>query len=57
MRGQRASQVTVPMQFKATQLVVAIAVWANAIIARGAHPNQSILLPNNASEKCYITIG
>ena len=47
----------VPTQFKATQLVVAIAVWANAISARGAHPNLSILLLNNASEQYYITIG
>jgi hypothetical protein len=50
----------VPTQFKATQLVVAIAVWANAISARGAHPNLSpyflimhqnnvmLLLDNNA---------
>ena len=48
---------SVPTQFKATQLVVAIAVWANAISARGAHPNQSILLLNNASEQYYTTIG
>ena len=47
----------IPTQFKATQLVVAIAVWANAISARGAHPNLSILLLNNASEQYYITIG
>ena len=49
--------IHVPTQFKATQLVVAIAVWANAISARGAHPNLSILLRNNASEQYYITIG
>jgi hypothetical protein len=47
----------VPTQFKATQLVVAIAVWANAISARGARPDLSIPLLNNASEQCYITIG
>ena len=51
------SNGSIPTQFKATQLVVAIAVWANAISARGAHPNLSILLLNNASEQYYITIG
>jgi hypothetical protein len=49
--------VQVPTQPKATQLVVAIAVWANAISARGAHPNLSILLLNDASEQRYVTIG
>ena len=52
-----SSTCIVPTQFKATQLVVAIAVWANAISARGAHPNLSILLLNDASEQYYITIG
>jgi hypothetical protein len=35
---------------------VAIAVWANAISARGAHPDLSILLLN-APEKHYAAIG
>jgi hypothetical protein len=48
---------TVPTQFKATQLAVAIAVWAKAVSARGAHPNLSILLLNDASEQYCITIG
>ena len=45
----------VPTQFKATQLVVAQAVWAT----QRSDPdfNLSILLLNNASEQCYITIG
>ena len=45
----------VPTQFKATQLVVAIAVWAT----QRSDPdfNLSILLLNNASEQYYITIG
>jgi hypothetical protein len=38
----RGQHLIVPTQFKATQLVVAIAVWANAISARGAHPKQPI---------------
>jgi hypothetical protein len=42
-------------QFKATQLVVAIAVWAT----QRSDPdfNLSILLLNNESERYYITIG
>jgi hypothetical protein len=55
-RGHRRAEEThnrVPTQFKATQLDVAIAVWANAISARGAQPNLSILLLNNASEQHY----
>jgi hypothetical protein len=44
--GMHRRYRAVPTQFKATQLVVAIAMWANAISARGAHPNQSILLMN-----------
>ena len=50
-------ELPVPTQFKSTQLVVAIAAWANAISARGARPDLSILLPNNASEQCYIIVG
>ena len=47
--------VPIPTQFKATQLVVAIAVWAT----QRSYPdfNLSILLLNNASEQYYITIG
>jgi hypothetical protein len=37
-------------------VVVASAVWANAISARGAHPGLSILLLNDESEQCFITI-
>jgi hypothetical protein len=45
---------SVPTQFKATQLVVAIAVWA--IQRSDPYFNLSILLLN-ASEQYYITIG
>jgi hypothetical protein len=50
-----AWNIPVPTQFKATQLVVAIAVWAT----QRSDPdfNLSILLLNNASEQYYITIG
>jgi hypothetical protein len=46
---------SVPTQFKATQLVVAIAVWAT----QRSDPDfsLSILLLNNESEQYYITIG
>jgi hypothetical protein len=53
--GWGAEVRVVPTQFKATQLVVAIAVWAT----QRSDPdfNLSILLLNNASEQYYITIG
>jgi hypothetical protein len=51
------AKTAVPTQFNVTQLVVASAVWANAISARGAHPDLSILLLNNASEQHHVAIG
>jgi hypothetical protein len=51
------TRINIPTQLKATQLVVAIAVWANAISARGARPDLSILLLNDASEQCHIIVG
>ena len=58
----RAHLAPVPTQFKATQLVVAIAVWAIpgglSITYRSYCVfNLSILLLNNASEQYYTTIG
>jgi hypothetical protein len=49
----------VPTQFKATQLVVAIAVWAIPVglTLKLLDFDLSILLLNNASEQYYITIG